>query len=549
MVKQESPSFPADEREIAGEISELNRRFALDKLDDWRTSAGLVEAALAIVSERVPGADAHLFVHVSEAREYREIDREGIAAIPEDALFAACLAMRAEGSPLDALFRDYALDDPMLLELLRTAYSARWVVPVVHRFKLLAFILVALDDPSADQRAFLSEIASRLRTNLYAASIADERQRGLLRLAEYPSILHRRANVADLVDHILDDLSSEISFDRGAYYEYDEYHRTLSPRSWRGLATPPVELAVGKGISGQTVEWRRAIFVPDRAKHPSYATMREESFVEGSFVSAPILTDKRLIGVLTLCRGSGAKEAFGVEHRYTLEIAAAFIATEINSRLLYDELEESYFSTVSSLSRALEAKDHYTRGHSERVMEYSVGIARTLKLSPDSVRRIRYAAILHDIGKIGISDSIITKPTKLTDSEFAEIKRHTEIGYDIMDEKGFFGEIRDLIRYHHEKMDGTGYYSKRTGDYPWEAMIISLADIYDALVSDRPYRKAFTPAEAIASLESLVDVNFDLRIFAAFRSWLRRKRYLQLARDEETAVAPRPLNGDLFQRA
>jgi HD-GYP domain-containing protein (c-di-GMP phosphodiesterase class II) len=104
--------------------------------------------------------------------------------------------------------------------------------------------------------------------------------------------------------------------------------------------------------------------------------------------------------------------------------------------------------------------------------------------------------------------------------EFAEIKKHTEIGYDIVNENGFFGEIRDLIRYHHEKMDGTGYYAKQNGDYPWEAMIISLADIYDALASDRPYRLAFSTAEALDALEQLVGVNFDERIFAAFRTWI-----------------------------
>lgn len=203
-----------------------------------------------------------------------------------------------------------------------------------------------------------------------------------------------------------------------------------------------------------------------------------------------------------------------------LEILTAFLATEMNSRLLYAELEESYFSTVSSLTRALEAKDHYTRGHSERVMKYAVGIAQALNLSYDSIRRIRYAAILHDIGKIGISDSIITKTSSLTDAEYKEIKKHTEIGYDIVNDSGFFSEIRDLIRYHHEKIDGTGYYEKRPGDYPWEAMIISLADIYDALASDRPYRKAYTHEEALVSLEKLVGINFDQKIFNAFKDWM-----------------------------
>ena len=276
-------------------------------------------------------------------------------------------------------------------------------------------------------------------------------------------------------------------------------------------------------ISGQTLDRHRAIYVQDRASHPSFSMITGEKFITGSFISAPVQTDKRAFGVVTIARKADSAESFGMEHRYTLEIAMTFVASEINNRLLYDELEQSYFSTVAALSRALEAKDLYTRGHSERVMKISVGIAHTLNLSPEAVRRIRYAAILHDIGKIGIRDSIITKPSSLTEGEYAEVKRHTEIGYDIMNQHGFFGEIRELIRYHHEKMDGSGYYAKHTGDYPWEAMIISIADIYDALTSDRPYRSAFTQEKALFSLEQLVGVSFDEKIFKAFRTWLKNE--------------------------
>jgi HD-GYP domain len=503
-------------------LVDLNKQFLLDKLDDWHTTAGLTESVITAITGRIPECSAHIFVHAPEAREYREIEREGLATIPEDSLFIACLAMQEAGIRLDDFFNDYILDDPLLHELLSSAYDGTFLFPVVHRFNLLAFILIGKHTPDESGRQFLTELSQRLKTNLYAASIADQRQRELLRLAEYPVALHRRHNIAELSQNLLEDLGAEIKFDYGIYYEYEEYLNQLIPVVWTGGGKAPPRLAMGTGISGQTAERRRALYVPDRSKHPSFSCMEEESFIQGSFVSAPIQTDKRLIGVITLGRDPDSQEAFGVEHRYTLEIAAAFIATEITNRLLYDELEQSYFSTVASLTRALEAKDLYTRGHSERVMTFAVGTAQTLKLSQDAIRRIRYAAILHDIGKIGVSDSIITKPTRLTDTEFAEIKRHTEIGYTIVNDAGFFSEIRDLIRYHHEKMDGTGYYAKRSGDYPWEAMIISMADIYDALTSNRPYRKAFDRKEALASLESLVGINFDQRIFSAFKTWIEQ---------------------------
>jgi len=498
------------------DLLELQHQFSLDELDQWTTSSGLVESVITTINERFPEAETHVFVHVPEAREYREIDRD--------------LSMVAEGTDLSFFFEEFLPDEAMLRILLELTYGGYYLMPVVHRFSLLGFIMLCAPGSTGEnhqatneQRDFLAELSSRLKINLYAASIADRRQRELLNLAGYPGILRKRLNVPDLAHHLLEDLSEKLPFDCGVYYEYDEYRQLLIPAVWSGFKGKPATIPKGDAISGQTLDRRRAIFVQDRARHPSFSMKTGEKFISGSFLSAPVQTDKRIFGIVTIARRADSAESFGMEHRYTLEIAMTFVASEINNRLLYDELEQSYFSTVTALSRALEAKDLYTRGHSERVMKISVGIARILDLSPEAVRRIRYAAILHDIGKIGIRDSIITKPSSLTEGEYTEIKRHTEIGYDIMNEKGFFGEIRELIRYHHEKMDGSGYYAKQTGDYPWEAMIISIADIYDALTSDRPYRSAFTKDKALYSLKQLVGVSFDEKIFKAFQVWLKNE--------------------------
>lgn len=511
--------------------SELEHQFSLDALDDWETTSGLVESAIRMMRDRLPEAEARIFSHASEAREYREIDREGLSSIPEDSLFIACLSMCGSGVPLSSFFNDFVPDDSLLRYLLEDSYGGFYIVPVVHRFSLLAFILLCAPEGAEKpdtilpaEASFLVDLIGRLRINLYAASIADSRQRELLKLAEFPQVLRSRQSVAELTSRILDDLQKEVAFDAGVYYEFEEYLDRLLPVVWQGIPEAPPVLAPGDGISGHTMVNRKAISVPDRARHPSFSHIEGEAFLQGSFLSVPIYTDKRLIGVVSLCRYSDNPHPLGVEHRYTLEIAASFLATEINNRQLYDELEQSYFSTVSSLSRALEAKDHYTRGHSERVMTLAVGIAHELGLSAESTRRIRYAAILHDIGKIGISDSIITKQSSLTTVEYAEIKRHTDIGYDIVNDSRFFEDIRDLIKYHHEKMDGTGYYAKQKGDYPWEAMIISIADIYDALTSERPYREAFSESRALKSLEELIGIHFDRRIFDAFKSWLSRSR-------------------------
>ncbi len=509
---------------IESDLRHLEKQYSLDVLDDWVTTAGLIDSALTMIASTIPGSNPHIFVHISEAREYREIDREGVSSIPEDSLFTACLSMQSSGSSIDEVFEDYNLNDSLLHKLLSERYCAKFVIPIVYRFSLLAFILLSVKDLSDDQMSFMNELLSRLKINLYAASIADNRQRELIDLSEYPETLHNYANLAEIIKHLLEDMGKKLSFDYGVYYHYDEYLDLLIPDVWITGGIKPDPLPSGKGISGLTLERKRPVYIPDREKHPSYSSMEQERFIQGSCISCPVQTDKKIFGVISLSREAGKKEFFGVEHRYMLEILTAFLATEMNNRLLYTELEESYFSTVSSLTKALEAKDHYTKGHSERVMKYAVGIAKTLNLSYDSIRRIRYAAILHDIGKIGISDSIITKTTSLTEAEYKEIKKHTEIGYDIVNDSGFFSEIRDLIRYHHEKIDGSGYYEKHSGDYPWEAMIISLADIYDALASDRPYRKAYTHEEALQSLEKLVGINFDHKIYRAFKDWMKTEK-------------------------
>lgn len=515
-------------------LYDLKDVFSIDELDNWTTSSGLVETAITMLNTHLPFMQAHIFVHVHESKEYREIDREGVASIPQDSLFIACLAMCDSMVEIKSFFNDFALDDELLVFLLTNTYEGQFLIPIVHRFSLLGFVLLCNSHLEHEQSQthvqqlleqkensdFLNNLINRLKINLYAAHIADMRQRELLRLAEYPSILRKRSSIDDVLTHLLDDLSKEISFDTAVYYEYEEYHENLIPKTTYGLNQEPFILKIGRGISGKALEQKRAIFVPDRTSHSFFALVTEEPFFVGSLISVPIQTDKKINGILTICRTPENDIPFGVEHRYTLEIASSFIASDINNRQLYDELEKSYFSTVSSLSTALEAKDLYTKGHSERVMKYAVGIAHELGLSEDATRKIRYGAILHDIGKIGISDAIISKKTKLTSVEFNEIKKHTQIGYDIVNKSNFFSEVRDLIKYHHEKMDGTGYYEKRMGDYPWAAMIISIADIYDAFTSDRPYRKALSTEEALKEVEKLIDVHFDKRIYQALITYL-----------------------------
>src|SRR5574344_2974282 len=160
----------------SNEYFNVATKFNLDDIDNWTTTTGLIKQAIDSIQKTIPFCAAHLFYHETETHEYREIDREGIATIPDDSLFIGCLSMLPAAAPLRSLFTDYKIDDPLLEHLLIEVYQGKYIVPVVHSFELLSFILicnkssesqVTLDDNTLP---FLKQLSARLRVNLYASS-------------------------------------------------------------------------------------------------------------------------------------------------------------------------------------------------------------------------------------------------------------------------------------------------------------------------------------------------------------------------------------------
>lgn len=199
---------------------------------------------------------------------------------------------------------------------------------------------------------------------------------------------------------------------------------------------------------------------------------------------------------------------------------------------LYVDMKNLYMETVYALTKAVEAKDPYTNGHSIRVAEYSEKLAIFLRLPQKKISTIKTAAMLHDIGKIGIEDYILNKPAKLTDEEFIKIKAHPVIGVNILSDVDFLSEVKELIIKHHERYDGRGYPDGIGGDIvPIEAYILSVADAFDAMTSDRSYRKGMTTEEAIEIISKEAGHQFHPRIAEEFIVMLKQ----ELAQ-ESTAV-------------
>lgn len=184
---------------------------------------------------------------------------------------------------------------------------------------------------------------------------------------------------------------------------------------------------------------------------------------------------------------------------------------------LYTDMRREHLSTIQALATAVEARDPYTEKHSKRMAEYAVAIAKKLGLSIDKAETIRYAAILHDIGKIGINDRILGKPGSLTEEEWLKVKEHSSIGADILSQIDSFREASKLVYSHHEKYNGEGYPEKLRGeDIPMGARILAVVDAYDAMTSKRPYRPAYSPQRAVAELKKKMGTQFDEKVVEAF---------------------------------
>src|SRR5574344_527590 len=192
----------------SNEYFNVATKFNLDDIDNWTTTTGLIKQAIDSIQKTIPFCAAHLFYHETETHEYREIDREGIATIPDDSLFIGCLSMLPGAVPLENLFSDYKIDDPLLEHLLVTVYQGKYIVPIVHSFELLSFILICNETAGSpvtfddDSLPFLKELVKRLKINLYASSVADQRQRELLSMSVFPVALQKHQTLEEIYSHM-----------------------------------------------------------------------------------------------------------------------------------------------------------------------------------------------------------------------------------------------------------------------------------------------------------------------------------------------------------
>jgi len=241
-----------------------------------------------------------------------------------------------------------------------------------------------------------------------------------------------------------------------------------------------------------------------------------------SFLSVPLKVRDQVLGTVNAY-------SYKKSYRFTegqaklLIILASRAAQAIENARLFENLQLTFRQTIQGLVGTLEAKDKYTSGHSRRVTELAVKIAREFDLAPRELERIEWAGLLHDIGKIGIRLEALNKPEKITEQEHEMFKDHTVMGKQILESIHFLREIVPLVYHHHEWYDGSGYPEGIAGDdIPLGARILAIADSYDAMTSDRPYRKAMNKKEAVKELKAFSGSQFDPKLVDIFINVLEK---------------------------
>ncbi len=246
-----------------------------------------------------------------------------------------------------------------------------------------------------------------------------------------------------------------------------------------------------------------------------------------AFASVPLRTRGENFGMLNVYGLSGGR-VFHEADRKGLAIFASRAAGAIETHRMYSHLEETFTQTMEGFARAIEAKDPYTGGHSDRVAMYSRVIAEAMGLSEKACGRIQHGGLMHDIGKIGIGTSDLNKPQKLTPDEYKMFQSHPVVGKRIIEPITFLNDIVPCVYHHHESWDGRGYPLGLGGkDIPEDARILSVADSYDAMTSNRPYRKALPHDIALMEFKRCAGRQFDPEVVEAFLSAIggfRRER-------------------------
>ena len=329
-------------------------------------------------------------------------------------------------------------------------------------------------------------------------------------------------------------------------WELDEATGELFFRVVRGRAAPEIEnlrIPVGQGIVGAVAASGRAETINDVANDPRWRGDASEQFDTRAILAVPLTARGKVVGVLQLLNPVG-KDAFSDLDSHRMQLFAGPLAQALENARLYAAQQRVFVETVTALSEAVEKRDPYTGGHLHRVVAYSLLLGRELGLDTEALESLALGATLHDIGKIGVPDQVLLKPSALSDDEAAAMRRHPLDGAEIVSRIETLHEILPIVRSHHERIDGRGYPDGLAGDaIPLAARIVAVADTFDAMTTSRPYRKALTYDVAAQEIVRHGGAQHCATVVAAFERLFAAGRF----RVEAGEVLARSLSAKIEQ--
>ncbi len=407
------------------------------------------------------------------------------------------------------------------------------LLPLVRRHRMIGLIGLKLDDPSeAKLHDTLTLLASKAASSLESAMLYDKMFQRLLVLSNVFILgkeIVTNIELESLVDKFLsiasDGTSSEVAclfLVKGRtdlpYFtrlQYKNDNIEFAPNTLDGY-TELIQAVRSEGKFRLENELEKSEFaeleldkVPGLELHNTLAI--------------PLKTPDKLLGIIQVANKTNHAK-YNSEDVDLLNILSGQLAFVIQNADLFKNLQKAYIDTLSALTSAIDAKDSYTRGHSERVTELSIKLAAACDVPELEIENIKLGGLLHDIGKIGIPEAILNKPGRLTDEEYDIIKSHPDLGVHILGKVEFLEHIVPIIRHHHERYDGYGYPSGlKAENIPLLARIVSVVDTFDAMTTNRPYRKALSIEESLAEIEKCSGGQFDPFVVERFVDMVRRE--------------------------
>lgn len=359
-----------------------------------------------------------------------------------------------------------------------------------------------------------------LRSQISSMHNEPSREEELKTLARLSAILNSTLDPREVQKRAMESATELMKAEVGSLLLVDERSNDLYfevALGEKGAKVKEIRLKMGEGIAGWVAQNGEPLVIDDVTKDPRFSGKADEKskFATKNMICVPVMIKEKITGVLQAINKS--EGMFSPKDLELFQMLANQVAIAIDNARLMEDLRQTFYETAEALAEAIEKRDPYTGGHTKRVLTYSMASAEYMGMSPQEMDWLKLSAILHDIGKIGVEDRVLRKQGSLNDEEFALMKAHPRMGAEIME---YVEKLKDIIpgmKHHHERFDGKGYPDGlKDGDIPLIARIISVSDTFDAMTSDRPYRKGLSDETAIDELQKYAGIQFDPEVVRAF---------------------------------